>query len=126
VVVPRHPRQGAEQAEDALAICLDNHARVDMAVIADLLGTEVATARAELGELVWDNLATGAVESAQRYLAGDVRAKLAEAERAAAADPRWLPNVEALRAVVPIAVAQRIDTRGDAFAMTIGDTPHHK
>ncbi len=112
VVAPREPRRGAESAQDALAICLDDHARVDLRVIADLLGTDVTGARAQLGGLVWDNPENGEVETAQRYLSGNVRSKLAEAEAAAGEDARWLPNVQALRAVMPQDLApEEIDAR---------------
>ncbi|MFP5373245.1 MAG: hypothetical protein ACLGI3_21235, partial [Actinomycetes bacterium] len=102
VVAPRAPRQGADTAQDALAICLDERGAPDLPTIADLLGTDAATARSELGQLVWDDPATGRLVTAQTYLSGDVRAKLAQAEEAAAGAARWLPNVEALRAVVPV------------------------
>jgi len=73
-------------AEAALAICLNNHApRVDVAVIADLLGTHVATARAKLGELVWNDPGQRGVEAAQRFLSGLVRVKLATGN--------WLPAI---------------------------------
>ncbi len=38
VVVPRAPRLGADTPQDALAICLDTHGRVDLGEIARLLG----------------------------------------------------------------------------------------
>ncbi len=101
VVAPRQPRRGAECVEDALAICLDEMGRPELATIARLLGTDQDSARAELGELVWDDPTTGALVTAESYLSGDVRAKLAAAEAAAAAEPRWEANVDALRAVVP-------------------------
>ncbi|HWI02805.1 MAG TPA: hypothetical protein VNT52_03115, partial [Acidimicrobiales bacterium] len=99
VLAPRQPRHGADSAQDALAICLDEHGRADLDVIAGLLGTDTGAARAELGELVWDDPATAELVPAPRYLSGDVRAKLAVAEAAAAEDPRWQANVEVLRQV---------------------------
>jgi N12 class adenine-specific DNA methylase/SAM-dependent methyltransferase len=134
VVAPRRPRLGAENAQDALAICLDEHGRVDLDVIAGLLGTDAADARSRLGDLVWDDPASGNLETAQRYLSGNVRAKLADAEVAAAVDGRWAANVEALRAVTPVDVGpEEIDARlgapwvppGDvaAFAAEVLDCP---
>ena len=70
-------------------------------MIAGLLGTEPSAARAELGQLVWDDPSTGHLLPASQYLSGEVRTKLAEAEAAAAEDPRWQGNVEALRRVAP-------------------------
>ena len=61
------------------------------------------TARAlqrELGGLVYRN-PEGVWETADRYLSGDVRAKLAAARAAAALDAVYRRNVEALKAVQP-------------------------
>ncbi|MDP9019534.1 MAG: DEAD/DEAH box helicase family protein [Actinomycetota bacterium] len=102
VVAPRQPRRGAETAQDALAVCLDERGAPDLATIASLLGTDEDSARSELGELVWDDPLDGALVAAPTYLSGDVRAKLAAAEQAAAGDPRWQANVDTLRAVVPV------------------------
>ncbi|MEW6155569.1 MAG: helicase [Actinomycetota bacterium] len=101
MLVPRAPARGADAAEDALAICLDERGRPELSHIADLLGTTEAEARAELGRLVWDDPATGDLVEASRYLSGNVRAKLAAAGAAAASDPGWRANVEALEAVLP-------------------------
>jgi N12 class adenine-specific DNA methylase/predicted RNA methylase len=101
VVAPRAPRLGADTPDDALAICLDTHARVDLAEIARLLGTDEPTARAALGTLVFEEPETGRLVPAAEYLSGNVRRKLAVAERAAAGDPRIAVNVDALREVVP-------------------------
>ena len=112
VVAPREPRQGADTAQDALAMCLDERAVPELATIARLLGTDEATARAELGQLVWDDPATGQLVAAETYLSGDVRSKLATAEAAVVDDDRWLPNVEALRAVMPVDLGpSEIDAR---------------
>ncbi|MBW3641875.1 MAG: helicase [Actinobacteria bacterium] len=102
VVTPRQPRLGAESAQDALSICLDTHGRPDLHQIARLLGVDPATARTALGELVYDDPATGSVVAAAAYLSGDVRAKLAEARTAAERDERFAPNVAALERVHPV------------------------
>ncbi|MDL5160417.1 SNF2-related protein [Actinomycetospora termitidis] len=101
VIAPRAPRRSADSPGDALAICLDAHARVDLAVIAGLLGTGEADARARLGCLVFHDPQRGRLVPAAEYLSGDVRVKLAAAQDAAAQDPALAPNVAALRAVVP-------------------------
>ena len=122
VINRREPRRGADTAQDALAICLDELGRVDLGVIASLLGTDVDAARAELGALVWQDPVSSALLTAQAYLSGDVRAKLAEAEAAAAADPRWQANVEALRSVLPVDVPPSdIDARLGATWIPAGD-----
>ncbi|MGH9188677.1 MAG: hypothetical protein ACRD0Q_01370, partial [Acidimicrobiales bacterium] len=112
VVGPRAPRRGAESAQDALAICLDDHGHPDLEVIAGLLGVDEPTARAELGELVWNDPVSQSLVAAPNYLSGNVRSKLVQAEAAAAGDQRWMPNVEALRRVLPADLEpQDIDVR---------------
>lgn len=102
VINPPRPRLGADTAEEALSICLDTHSRVDLDEIARLLGlTDTATARAELGELVFDDPDTDEVVWAPLYLSGNVRRKLARAHEAAEADGRFAVNVTALEQVVP-------------------------
>jgi N12 class adenine-specific DNA methylase len=101
VLEPRQPPLGADTAEDALAMCLDDRGRPDLAHIADLLGVDVVQARAALGPMVYDDPATGTLATAATYLSGDVRAKLAAAREAAERDPRWQTNVDALAAVQP-------------------------
>lgn len=101
-MVARPWAKRAESASDALAISLDQCGRVDLDLIADLLEvSETAEARARLGSMVWDDPATGECVTARQYLSGNVREKLNAALVAAADDPRWRPNVEALRAILP-------------------------
>lgn len=100
-IVPREPARGAETAADALAICLDERGEPDLARIAHLLGADPQEAREELGDLVYEDPATGGLVVAARYLSGNVRAKLALAREAAAEDLSWAPNVAALEAVMP-------------------------
>lgn len=101
VVVPRAPIRGAESAADALAVSLDTTGRVDLRLIADLLGTTDADARSELAEMVFDDPHSHRLVLAAEYLSGDVRTKLDLARAAAASDPRFVPNVEALERVQP-------------------------
>jgi len=101
VVAPRAPRLGAETPQDALAICLDTHGRVDLEEIAALLGQEPEEARRALGELVYHDPAAGQLVPAAEYLSGDVRSKLAAARRAIGEDPELQVNVAALERVLP-------------------------
>jgi N12 class adenine-specific DNA methylase/predicted RNA methylase len=101
VVAPRAPRLGADTPDDALAICLDTHARVDLAEVARLLGVDDPAARAALGTLVFDEPDGDRLVPAAEYLSGNVRRKLAAAEMSATEDPRFQVNVTALRDVVP-------------------------
>ena len=66
VVAPRAPRLGADTPQDALAICLDTHARVDLEEIARLLGTTPQDAREQLGELVYHDPAAATAGSCCR------------------------------------------------------------
>lgn len=103
VVAPRTPRLGADTPADALAICLDTHGRIDIEVVAQLLGVEEHSAREQLRGLVFaDPEQGGALVSAAEYLSGDVRAKLSAAETALVDDPHtYSENIAPLSAVIP-------------------------
>jgi len=93
-------------AADALAVTLHEVGCVDLDRMAELLGKSRDEVVAELGEAVFLNpaLSMGAIEmwdTADAYLSGPVRTKLAAAEAAAAIDARYTRNVEALRRVQP-------------------------
>ena len=102
VIAPRAPRTRAESPADALAICLDEHAHVDLDRIAALLGLDRDTARARLAGLVFTDPDTSALVPAAEYLSGNVRAKLAAAQAALATDPAMGVNVAALGEVIPV------------------------
>ncbi|MBN9753891.1 DNA methylase [Pseudonocardia sp. Ae406_Ps2] len=111
VVAPRRPRTSAETPAEALAICLDTYGAVNTNHIAALLQTDPAEVRDRLGDLVFEQPpradATGTATEpgrlvvAAEYLSGNVRAKLAAAETAAAADAHFQRNVDALRPIIP-------------------------
>ena len=88
-------------AADALAVTLSEVGRVDPDHLADLLDCDPDTAIAELGTTIFRNPATEAWETADAYLSGAVRTRLAVAEAAAARDPQYARNVAALQAVQP-------------------------
>jgi N12 class adenine-specific DNA methylase/predicted RNA methylase len=101
VVAPRTPRLGADNAADALAICLDARGEVRLDEIARLLGVSQDQARGELGTLVFEDPASSRLVPAAEYLSGNVRDKLWMAERAATDDSRFELNTAELRKVVP-------------------------
>lgn len=101
VVYPRVPVRGCEDPSDALAVCLDQVGRVDLEVIADLLGVSEPEARERLGDLVFTDPVDGRLVHRAEYCSGNVVAKHEAAVAAAAADPRWQVNVDALAAVIP-------------------------
>ena len=90
-------------AADALAVTLDETGRVDPDRLAELLECEPDAALTQLGTAVFRNPLTQAWETADAYLSGPVRMKLAAAEAAAAAlDRQYERNVAALREVQPL------------------------
>jgi SAM-dependent methyltransferase len=98
-VVGRHaPRTTVQSAEDGLLVSLDQRGVVDLPYIATLYNAPVRQIIAELGDLIYQDPDTQAWQTADVYLSGNVRAKLAAAERAGSAYAR---NVEALRLVQP-------------------------
>ncbi|TDP38560.1 N12 class adenine-specific DNA methylase [Nocardia ignorata] len=104
VVAPRTPRTGADTAEDAVAICLDTHGRIDLPVIAGLLGSDDAQALAQCRGLIYPDPADdGRFVPAAEYLSGNVRLKLDQARDAAATNPEtYSDNVTALTGVIPV------------------------
>jgi N12 class adenine-specific DNA methylase len=98
-VVGRHaPRTMVQSAEEGLLVSLDQRGRVDLPFIATLYRAPVRQIIAELGDLIYQDPDTQAWHTADVYLSGNVRAKLAAAERAGSAYAR---NVAALRLVQP-------------------------
>ncbi len=102
-VLSRRPeRTSAATVEEALAISLDESRVVDVTRIAALLGAGEADTRAALvGKVYPDPTDATRLIPAATYLSGNVRRTLAAAETAAAQDPVYAGNVEALRAVLP-------------------------
>ena len=95
-----------ESAADALAVTLHELGHVDIDRIADLLGRSRDEALAELGDRVFLDPQTTiegfeSWQTADAYLSGPVRTKLAAAIAAAARDARYRRNVEALGPVQP-------------------------
>jgi N12 class adenine-specific DNA methylase len=98
-VVGRHvPRTTVQSAEEGLLVSLDQRGVVDLPYIATLSKAPVRQIIAELGDLIYQDPDTQVWYTADVYLSGNVRAKLAAAERAGGAYAR---NVEALRLVQP-------------------------
>lgn len=102
VITKRVPPSSAENAADALAICMDMHGEPRLPVIARLLDVTQEDAGRELTGLVYSDPVTRELIHKAEYLSGEVRTKLAIAERAALDEPAFRPNVEALRAALPV------------------------
>ncbi|EJN06850.1 hypothetical protein [Phyllobacterium sp. YR531] len=88
-------------AADALAVVLNERGRVDLDHIAELLHQDPEDIVAELGSAIFRDPAEGSWQMADAYLSGHVRDKLKVAEAAAALDPVYRRNVQALVEVQP-------------------------
>lgn len=98
---PYVPPSKADTPEQALLYSLANRGGIDFDYIHSLTGRDAADVLADLGPRVYKNPATESWESAETYLAGNVRAKLEEAKKAAASSGEYSRNVEALEKVQP-------------------------
>jgi len=94
------PAAHVDTAAEALAISLNETGAIDWKRMSSLTGRSAKEMQQELDALVYRN-PEGDWETADRYLSGNVRAKLATAEAAVALDPAYRRNVEALKAVQP-------------------------
>ncbi|MCP4515241.1 MAG: hypothetical protein GY824_08455, partial [Delftia sp.] len=90
----------AETGKDALLVALNESGRVDWERMEELTNLSMGQLEEQLAGEIFRN-PEGGWETADAYLSGDVVAKLTAAEAAAAIDPAYQANVEALRAVQP-------------------------
>ncbi|SCB38529.1 MULTISPECIES: N-6 DNA methylase [Rhizobium] len=88
-------------AADALAVVLNERGRIDLDHIAELLHRDTDDVRHELGDAIFRDPADGSWQTADAYLSGAVRTKLAVAKAAAELDPVYERNVRGLEAVQP-------------------------
>ena len=98
VVGKTPPITRVTSAEEGLLVSLNQRGIVDLPFIGELYGKSKSEIVAELGDLIFPNPEAKRWETADAYLSGNVRAKLAAAEQAGSAYAR---NVNALRAVQP-------------------------
>lgn len=103
VLRPAQVVEHAETIKDALLIALRENGRVDFSRMSRLLHRPAEDIQAELREQgqIFLNPSTEEWEIRDRYLTGNVRAKLARAKEAVQTDARFAPNVEALSAAMP-------------------------
>jgi len=95
------PIKRVETASEALLVSLNETGQVNWSRMEALTGKLAPELQAELGSLVYRNPEGGLWETADRYLSGNVRAKLVVAQDVARIDPAYRRNVEALEAVQP-------------------------
>jgi len=97
----RKVAEHVETAAEALAISLNETGGIHWPLMEKLTGHSPRQLQRELDGLIYRN-PEGEWETADRYLSGDVRAKLKIAEAATGLDPSYHRNVEALREVQPV------------------------
>jgi hypothetical protein len=99
------PVVSVETAAEALAVSLNEYGRLDWQRMSAVTGRSLSALQQELGSLVYDNPETGAWETADEYLSGNVRQKLATARAAAALDKKYQRNIMPLEGVQPVDLA---------------------
>ncbi len=99
------PVAHVETAAEALAISLNETGAIDWPRMQEVTGRPARALQRELGNLAWRNPEGDGWETEDRYLSGDVRRKLATATAAAALDPAYQRNIEALKAMQPADLA---------------------
>ncbi|MCM1184543.1 MAG: N-6 DNA methylase [Roseburia sp.] len=90
-----------DTSAEALTVSLSEKAGVDMEYMAELTGKAPEDIAKELRGVIFRNPLSDAWETADGYLSGNVRAKLATAREYAAADPEFDINVKMLEQVQP-------------------------
>ncbi len=98
VVGKSPPITRVSSAEEGLLVSLDRTGGIDLAYISQLYGKPEDTIIAELGDLIYRDPESTAWQTADDYLSGNVRSKLAIAEKAG---PDYARNAVALRSVQP-------------------------
>jgi N12 class adenine-specific DNA methylase len=98
VVGPTPPITSVASAEEGLLVSLNHRGIVDLPYIATLYNATAERVIQELGDLIYRDPETKTWQTADVYLSGNVRAKLAVAEQAG---PDFACNAEALRRVQP-------------------------
>ena len=100
-VRPRRRPALVDTLEEALVESMGRTGGVDVALMHEVHPGEWGEADLVAAGLAFEDPSSRKLEAAARYLGGNVRAKLAEAKEAAAADSSYDVNVAALEAVVP-------------------------
>ncbi|MGA2257338.1 MAG: DEAD/DEAH box helicase family protein, partial [Thermoguttaceae bacterium] len=98
VVGKTPPITQVASAEEGLLVSLNQRGTVDLAFIAGLYGKPERQVIAELGDLIFLDPESKRWQTADVYLSGNVRAKLAQAQ---SAGPAFARNANALKAVQP-------------------------
>ena len=106
-IQPHKVVTSVDTAVEALTISISERACVDLGYMSSLSGKSIDELTEELKGIIFHDPKLRALEAAKgwvtadEYLSGNVRQKLREAEAAAAKNPMYQSNVEALRAAQP-------------------------
>ena len=105
-ITPLKTVTSVNTVEEGLIVSVNETGGVDTARIAELLGESEETVKRALldNRLAFKNR-DGKLETAEKYLSGNVKAKLRDAEALAEGDRDYEANVEELRKVIPADVA---------------------
>ncbi|MGH9253667.1 MAG: Eco57I restriction-modification methylase domain-containing protein [Vicinamibacterales bacterium] len=98
---PHIPVESVGTPKEALLVSLNETGRVDWRRMSELTGQSETDLQAALDGLVYFDPHSNTWEQADRYLSGNVKAKLRAAEAAAKTDPKYAANVAALKKVQP-------------------------
>ena len=93
--------ESVDTASEALAVSLSEKARVDLPYMAELAGKSEDEIADELAGVIFKNPLTDRWETADEYLSGNVREKLAVAKNYAENHPEFAVNVASLERVQP-------------------------
>lgn len=100
VMFPQNDMQEVTSAKDAMIASMNYRGTVDLSYMAAIYNKDEAEIERELGDLVF-RTPDGDLVTADDYLSGDVKTKLADAQAAVGDNPDMKRNVEALKAVIP-------------------------
>ena len=100
VLFPPSEVLNVNNAKDALLASMNIKGQLNMDYMKSVYDKSQDEILSELGDLVYEDPALGFVD-AERYLSGDVKTKLKDAQFAADSDSKFKRNVEALKKVIP-------------------------
>lgn len=90
-----------DTASEALVVSIGERARVDLPFMSQLTGKSESELIQKLQGVIYKDPVSGIWQTADEYLSGNVRRKLRQAQKAAAEDPAYQINAEALKAAQP-------------------------
>ena len=98
---PHVPVTHVDSSADALAVSIAEKARVDLVFMEQLSGKSEENLAMDLAGAIFQEPVSGEWQTADEYLSGNVREKLAQAKEYADTNPAFEVNVKALEAAQP-------------------------